>query len=550
MLNSERYRKACELFHLLVRLDAGERQKQLDQLQQEDASLAELVSELLRADLAVGEDNFLERNLVPTRPSKNCNFSSEQSHNALPKVIGAFKIIDEIGKGGMGIVYRAHDSNANRFVALKVIRSGIFSSNEQIERFRREAKAASQLEHTNIVRVYFVGTDEQTDYFTMEQIEGEDLHSKLRIAPMESKEAARVILKIALAMEYAHGKGIIHRDIKPSNILIDPEDEPKLLDFGLAKSLDIDDVNTKSDQMLGSVNYMAPEQISDARNAGPETDVYGLGATLYHCLTGKPPISGDDFITVLQRLRETLPVSPRMVRPNVDPDLELICLRCLQKDPQDRYESAKHLAADLRRYLQGEPVEKAPSSWRQTLARQLGRDELTIELPSATAAVWFAALTLAFHTTVFVIFFRDWGILTLWLVVAAWFIATSVVNYIYHWSQYWQLTPMERQSGIIQLAVHVSFLCLFFIHLPLTTDEAGQKFMEIYPPFTLIIAVAFMAHGNIFGRILLPAVLFFPLSLVMAYLPNKLWNPLMLGWVGSAIVAAAAIKLRQAGKGK
>lgn len=549
MLNSERYGKACEWFHLLVRRDGGEQQRQIDQLRKEDASLAELVSELLRADLAVGEESFLENNFAPTRLSTNRNFGREQSSIDLPKTIGAFEIINEIGKGGMGIVYRAHDAKANRFVALKVIRSGSFSSNEQVDRFRREAMAASQLEHTNIVRVYFVGTDENADYFTMELIEGEDLHSKLRISPMESRRAAALIRKIALALEYAHSKGIIHRDIKPSNILIDLEGEPKLLDFGLAKSPEIDGANTRSDQMLGSVNYMAPEQINDARNAGPATDVYGLGATLYHCLTGNAPISGGDLMTVLQRLRETLPVAPRVVCPEIDADLELICLRCIQKDPKDRYESAEHLAVDLRRYLNGEPVEKSPASWKKTLARQLGRDELTIELPSATAADWIAALTLAFHTSVFLFIKLDFGNGALWLATAVWFLATNVVNHAYHWSQFWQLAPMERQSGIVQLAVHVSFVCLLFIHVDfLSPGRQYQEFLEIYPPFTLIIAVAFMAHGSVFGRLILPAVLFFPLSILMAYLPIKEWNPLVLGLVGGAIGASVAIKLRRAGK--
>ncbi|MFT5302805.1 MAG: serine/threonine protein kinase [Mariniblastus sp.] len=546
MLNPERYRKACEWFHLLVRIDVGEQRGQIDQLRQEDASLAELVSELLRADLAVGEASFLEKNFTPTRLRTDSNLGSEHSRAVLPKTIGAFEIIDEIGKGGMGIVYRAHDAKANRSVALKVIRSGSFSSNEQVERFRREARAASQLEHANIVRVYFVGTDEDTDFFTMELIEGEDLHSKLRNSPMESKEAARLIREIALALEYAHTKAIIHRDIKPSNILIDLEGEPKLLDFGLAKSPDIDGANTMSNQMLGTVNYMAPEQIDDAKNAGPETDVYGLGATLYHCLTGIAPISGGDFITVLQRLRETLPVAPRKICPDVDADLELICMRCIQKNPQERYQSAEHLAADLRRYLSGEPVEKAPASWKQSLARQLRRDDLTIELPSATSAVWFAALTLAFHTSIFVVIKWEFGFGALWLATAVWFLATNVVSYAYHWSQFWQLAPIERQSGLILLAVHVSFVCLFVINVNFTSGNQYLEFLEIYPPFTLIVAVAFVAHGHVFGRWLLPAVLFFPLSILIAYLP-PLWGPLLLGFVGSAILAWSASKVRQAG---
>ncbi len=547
MLNSDRYSKACEWFHLLVDLELGEQREQIDQLRKHDASLAELVSELLRADLAAGQDSFLEINFAPTRTSANNKSASLQSRTDLPQTIGEFEIIDEIGLGGMGIVYRAHDAKAKRFVALKVIRSGSFSSNEQIERFRREAMAASQLEHRNIVRVYFVGIDEGTDYFTMELIEGEDLNYKLRNSQMESKAAARLVRKIALALEFAHSKGIVHRDVKPSNILIDLEGEPKLLDFGLAKSPNLEGGKTKSNQLLGTINYMAPEQIDDAKNAGPKTDVYGLGATLYHCLTGQAPITGDNFVAVLQRLRETLPVAPRVICPGVHADLELICLRCLQKDPQDRYESASHLAADLRRFLLGEPVQKASLSWWHSLTRQIGRDELSTEMPSATAAVWIAALTLIFHTAVFLIIFLNLGNMVLWLALAGWFVATNGVNYFYHWSQYWQLAPIERQSGIIQLAVHVSFVCLFFVHGPLTVAESSRQFLEIYPPYTMIVAVAFVAHGNVFGRMLLPAFLFFPLSILIAYLP-PLCGPLMLGFVGSSIIAWCAKKLIHAGK--
>ena len=547
MLDSERYNEACKWFHLLVGRDADTQNEQLDRLRKEDASLAKFVGELLHADNAIEHDRFLEKTISPTRAGGKSELGAAGLRVGMPKTIGSFEIIDEIGKGGMGIVYRARDTKANRFVALKVIRSASFSSEEQIERFRREASAASQLEHTNIVRVYFVGTDKGTDFFTMELIEGEDLHSKRRNSPMESKEAAQLIRKIALALEFAHSRGIIHRDIKPGNILIDVTGEPKLLDFGLAKSPHADGANTKSNQLLGTLNYMAPEQINDAKNAGSQTDVYGLGATLYFCLTGKAPISGSDFVTVLQRLRETLPVPPRAIRADVDPDLELICLRCIQKEPCDRYESAAHLAIDLGRYLQGEPVEKAPVSWWNSLTRQIRRDEISAEMPSSIAAVWVAVLTLAFHSTVFLILFLNLGNIALWLALAVWMIATNAVNYIYHWSQFWQLAPLERQSGIIQLAVQVSFVCLFLIHGPWTFAESSQQFLKIYPPFTIVLAIAFVAHGNFFGRLLLPAFLFFPLSVLIAYV-HPVCGPLILGFAGSAIAAWCAKKLLGARK--
>ncbi len=545
-LNSERYQRACEWFHLLVGLDDAAKGGQINQLQMSDAPMAQVVLELLRADDAVNEERFLE----PTRSPLKNEDAINPSLAGLPRTIGGFEIVAEIGQGGMGVVYRAFDPKGNRFVALKVIRSGSFSSDEQVARFRREARAACQLEHANIVRVYFVGTEVVADYFTMELVEGQDLHSKLRRVRMKSKEAARLIRKVALALEYAHSKGIIHRDIKPSNILVDCEGEPKLVDFGLAKGSEVDGVNTRSDQLLGTINYMAPEQSNHASRASPETDVYGLGATLYHCLTGIAPISGDDLMTVLQRLRETQPVAPSVICPEVDADLETICLRCIQKDPKDRYRSAGHLASDLQRYLQGEPVEKTPVSWRRSLTRQIERDELSTILPSATAATWLAVITLTFHSSIFAIIFLEVSNLYLWLILGVWFVATNAVNYVYHWAQYWQLSPMERQSGIIQLAVNISFICLFLIHGPFSLDlpppPSQNPFLAIYPPFTMIIAVAFMAHGIFFGRMLLAAIGLFPLSILIAYTP--LFGPLLFGFIGATILGWAANKLHMAGK--
>ncbi len=298
MLDSDRYKKACVWFQSLVSLDIEEQQEKLNQLRCSDNSMAELVSELLHADGADINESFLENCGDPARTRTQHDPGQEIRHPDLPKNIGPYKIVDEIGKGGMGVVYRAYHARSDRLVALKVIRSGSLSSKEQVERFRREAKAAAQLRHTNIVPVFDVGEDESIDYFTMALIEGEDLHSRLRNSTLESKPAAQLMLKVADALEHAHSKGIIHRDIKPSNVLIDLDGEPMLTDFGLAKNPEVDGAQTGSDQMLGTVNYMAPEQIDDARNAGPATDIYGVGATLYHCLTGNAPISGGNLMHV------------------------------------------------------------------------------------------------------------------------------------------------------------------------------------------------------------------------------------------------------------
>lgn len=467
-----------------------------------------------------------------------------------PKMVGAFEIIEEIGSGGMGVVYRARDTNANRFVALKVIRSGRFSNEEQYERFRREAEAASQLEHPNIARIYSVGFAQGLEYFTMELVDGDDLQSQLERFPINARATARLIRKIALAVEHAHSKGIIHRDIKPRNILIDSVGEPKLVDFGLAKRLDVDKTPTQTNQLLGTIPYMAPEQIDSAKHAGPQADVYGLGATMYYCLTGKSPIEGEDLMSQLQHLRETLPTPPRLFRPEIDSDLEHICLRCLQKAPEDRYATAAELASELHRYLEGEPLDKSPLSLWLSLNRQLKRDEIansSAEILSATAASWVAALTVLFHSLVFLTVWLKIGNPALWTLLGIWFIATNIVNYTYHWSQYWRLSLMERQSGIMQAAVNASFVCLFFIYGPLSLDmptsPEEHPFLKIYPPFTLIVAITFVAHANFLGRALLPAFLFFPLSILIAYLP--VMGPLIFGIIGGGILAWSAALLKR-----
>ncbi len=416
-LNSEQYDKVCEWFQLLNSLNENDRKQKLNQLRAEDAYLEEFLSQMLRADALASNEDFLQRDLHDSNCTQAFRDSNPEPSKAdLPKRVGPYQIVNKLGSGGMGVVYRAFHAESDRFVALKLIRSAEFSSLEQIERFRREAKACAQLQHPNIVPVFDVGTEGKIDYFTMALVEGRDLLTELGDSSIESRKAAELISKIAMALEYAHSKGVIHRDIKPGNLLIDQNGEPMLMDFGLAKSSHVVESQTRTGQMLGTASYMAPEQVNDAKNVGPSTDVYGLGATLYHCLTGKAPFSGDDLFHVLQQVRQQLPVPPRSICPEIDKDLELVCLRCLQKDPRDRYESAANLAEDLNRFLKGEPVEKTPVSWWHSLTRIVRhRQELQEDLPSVSAARWVAVLTLVFHTSVFFVVATGQLNIVLWL---------------------------------------------------------------------------------------------------------------------------------------
>jgi serine/threonine protein kinase len=537
-VKSEDHRRACEWLHFLLPLEEGEREIHLEQLRIISPPLAASVEQLIAADQKADAAGFLET----ATPDDGRNLGQKNWSATFPKTIGGFQVISEIGHGGMGIVYRVFDPKGNRFIALKAIRSGSFSGREEVERFRREAMSTCQLDHPNIVRVYFVGSDQAIDYFTMELVEGQNLQSILRQRRLDKKDAVELIRKVALALEFAHSKGIIHRDVKPGNILVDRAGEPKLVDFGLAKCPDLGAIQTRSEQMLGTINYMAPEQISSAKTAGPPADIYGLGATLYHCITGVPPISGDDLISVLQRLKDTQPIPPSSLRGDIDRDLEQICLRCLRKVPAERYQSAGQLANDLQCYLDGKPISFSSSSWWDSLRRQVKRDELTSELPSASAATWLAGVTLAFHGAVYSIIAWDLGNPILWFAIGAWFTAVNLVNYSFHWSQYWQLSGMERQSGIIQLAVNLSLLFLFLIYGPISLAElpepSSHPFLKVYPPFSLIVAVACMAHGQYFGQMLMPAISFFALALVISYIP--LSGPLLFAAASAAVLIWSA----------
>ncbi len=542
-MDTKKYQLICDWFARLNLLEADEQIQQLARLRIHDSSLAESVSAMLLANRAAGEDNFLEHWSNGLCTNTYHSAKNRSASGNLPERIGTYQILEELGRGGMGIVYRAHHAHSDRTVAIKVIQSGGLSTAENIARFRREARSAARLRHPNIVPVFDVSNDGDIDFFTMALIEGESLHAKIKQGPLSSQTAAQLILKVASAVDYAHSKGVIHRDIKPGNLMVDLNGEPMLTDFGLAKITDIDDGQTRTTQLLGTANYMAPEQINDARNVGPGTDVYGLGATLYYCLTARPPILGRDVVDTLHRVREKLPDPPRSIEANIDPDLELICLRCLQKDPRDRYQSAQKLADDLSHYLHGEPLEKSSISWWTSLSRTLRRNDLPNELPSATAASWVAALTLIFHLFVYLIILTGQASWVLWVVMGLWFFGINAINYIYHWSQYWQLAIIERQSGIVQLAVNFSLVTLFLIHGPLTLSQSCDQFLGIYPPLTLIVAVACMAHGIAVGRLILPATLFFPLAVLIAYVP-PIWGPLLLGCTGAIIVSWIGYQLR------
>ena len=284
------------------------------------------------------------------------------STGALPSATGGtfgdYELLEEIGRGGMGVVYRARQISLNRTVALKMILAGRFASRQDVLRFRAEAEAAAILRHPNVVAIHETGEHEGRHYFSMDYVQGRNLAEIAHEGPLAARRVALYARMIAAGIHYAHEQGVLHRDLKPSNILIDENDQPRITDFGLAKRARGDFGLTVTGQLLGSPNFMPPEQTA-ARSGkvGPASDVYGIGAIVYHLLTGRPPFQAETIEAVLGQLHASDPVAPRLLNPSIPRDLETICLKCLEKDPAKRYRTARALADELGRFVRNEPIQ-------------------------------------------------------------------------------------------------------------------------------------------------------------------------------------------------
>ena len=287
--------------------------------------------------------------------------SSEPPAVALPQISG-YEVQDVLGRGGMGVVYRAWDHRLKRPVALKMLLAGAYAGPEELERFLREAEAEAALTHANIARVYDIGNASGRPYFTMEFVEGGTLAQKLSGTPLPASQAASLLVILAGAVQAAHDAGIIHRDLKPVNVLLTSDGTPKITDFGLARRSSDEPGLTHAGAALGTPNYMAPEQaLGQLKLIGPTTDVYALGAILYELLTGRPPFKAETHSATLQQVVSVEPVPPSRLNSHVPHDLETICLKCLQKEPGARYSSAAALADDLEA-LRGGAADPSPAS--------------------------------------------------------------------------------------------------------------------------------------------------------------------------------------------
>jgi serine/threonine protein kinase/formylglycine-generating enzyme required for sulfatase activity len=349
---------------------------------------------------------------------------------SFPKIAG-YEILEMLGRGGMGIVYKARQRGLNRIVALKMILTGIYASSVEIARFRAEAEAIARLHHPNIVHIYEIGDAGGHYYFSLEFLDGGSLAHLLRGVPQPPLEAAKLIIILAEAIQFAHSKGIVHRDLKPANILLDKEHQvnehvdsvsdskrsskslkgqrlvcaigiPKIADFGLAKQLEVDSDFTTTGSILGSPSYMAPEQASgQLKKIGPSADIYSLGAILYDLLVGRPPFRAATVIETLEQVRHEDAVPPRRLLSRIPIDLETICMKCLEKDSEKRYASAFELAEDLRRFIAGEPILARPVNALERTIRWIRRN------PTIAGALVTVVLTLTLATTISLLKYLD-----------------------------------------------------------------------------------------------------------------------------------------------
>jgi hypothetical protein len=477
-----------------------------------------------------------------------------------PQVFGDYELLREVARGGMGVVYKARQVALDRIVALKMILAGRLAADDDLVRFRTEAEAAARLQHPNIVTVFEVGDHGGQHYYSMEFVEGQTLSQRLSSGPLPGRLAARYARQVARAVHYAHRHGILHRDLKPSNILIDGQDEPKVTDFGLAKRLGGrgESGQTRTGAVLGTPSYMAPEQAAGkTKEIGPAADVYGVGAVLYECLTGRPPFRAETPVDTVMQVIENTPVPPRLLNPNVDPDLETICLKCLEKDPRARYASAEALAEDLQRYLNGESIQARSFNLIDRIQRTLGRSRQDVAFHSwSTMVLVFAAIVLVEHVAVFALTITEEPRPLVFMTRAAQFVLIALVFLRTRGRRLLPTTAAERELWTIWLGYLLSYGSALVVSRLLAGQgilaggphaPVGWQNLLLYPFSAIISGLAFFVMGsNYWGRCYAVGAFFWGMALLMPL--HLSWAPLEFGLLWSIVLTAIGLHLRRLGR--
>jgi eukaryotic-like serine/threonine-protein kinase len=448
----------------------------------------------------------------------------------LPAALGDYDLLEEIGRGGMGVVYRARQRSLGRIVAVKMLLRRDLASAADLARFQSEAEAAARLDHPGIVPIFEVGEHDGLPFYSMRFIEGTTLAKRLAQGPLPPREAASLLAKVADAVHAAHLRGVLHRDLKPSNILIDTAGEPLVSDFGLAKRLEDAESVTHTGAILGTPCYMSPEQAAGSRgDVGPTSDVWSLGAILYQTLCGRPPFQGSSPVDTLLAVLEADPPLPRTLVPGVDRDLEMIALKSLQK-PQDlRYASAALLAADLRAALAGEPVAARRGGLLDVAARLFRETHHAVVLENwGLLWMWHSVVVFALCAVTDVLAWR--GVTDRWPYLVLWGGGLAL------WAPiFWALrhrngpvTAVERQIAHVWGGSVIASVLLFVIE-----GLLGMHVLTLSPVLALLAGLVFFVKAGILsGAFYVQAAVLFATALVMCVVPE--YQHLLFGVVGAA----------------
>ena len=516
--------------------------------------LRELFAAMSMADAVAEESTIFELDMrQPISPAAAPPLPVTASEGFVPGVtplpasFDDYELLEELGRGGMGVVYRAYQKSLDRIVAVKMLLRRDLASPADLARFRTEAEAAARLDHPNIVSVFEVGECSGHPFYSMRFIEGTTLAKRLTTGPLPHRDAALLLAKVAAAVHVAHGRGVLHRDLKPSNILIDASGEPHVSDFGLAKRIEADQTVTHTGAIIGTPCYMSPEQAAGSRgDVGPASDVWSLGAILYQTLTGRPPFQASNPMDTLLAVLESDPPLPRSIAAGVDRDLELIALKSLQKPTDLRYASAADLAADLDAYLRGEPVMARRGGLVDVFSRLFRETHHAVVLEN-WGLLWMghAVVILALCVVTDVLAWR--GVDSRWPYLLLWGGGLAVWAPIF-WAvrhRTGPVTAVERQIAHVWggsvLASSMLFLMEAFLELPVLT---------LSPVLALFAGLVFFAKAGILsGTFYVQAAVLFATSLLMCLVPD--YQHVIFGLVSGACFFVPGLKYElQRGRGR
>lgn len=474
---------------------------------------------------------------------------SKEQGVALPSDAAAppgYQLLGELGRGGMGLVYKARQNGLNRLVALKVILAGAHASGPDLVRFRAEAEAIARLRHPNIVQIYEIGEYSGLPYFSLEFCPGGSLDRKLNGTPLVSREAAELVAKLGRATHEAHQKGILHRDLKPANVLLGEDGTPKITDFGLAKQLDGPSGRTQSGDVLGTPSYMAPEQAGGKTNEiGPAADIYSLGAILYELLAGRPPFRAATPLDTLLQVIENDPAPIRLMNPQVDRDLETICLKCLEKDPAHRYQSASLLAEDLERYLAGDPISVRSINTLERLTRTLQRSQIDAGFEAwGTILLLFAVIVLASQVVLFAVISTKQPELLVHAVQSVQFLFMGLVLWRFRPPQMLAMNAARKNLWSIWIGFLIACGLVALVSQMLVGLERIYDFF-LYPYWAILTGLAFFAMGSSYwGWFYAFGLAFFVLAILLPLCPIA--GPLAFGvlWAGSLVIIGQRLRVR------